>query len=163
MKVWKHLSGLDPRALWALVLLCIRNPWWVLPTIRATRECVGVCNLHYGTQHHRNTAANAFRHALWNYDIARACYRGKANMADVLNWTAKITNWHEDFSKNPPLARQMDLHNNRIGRALFEEKPHLKTEKVITIFKQKAEDSLKITALEEIKTIDSACFIHLKD
>ncbi|MBT8320833.1 MAG: hypothetical protein KJO90_04105 [Eudoraea sp.] len=163
MKVWKHLSGLNLSALWALALLCIRNPWWVLPTVKATRECVAVCNQHYGTQHHKNTAANAFRHALWNYYVARACNRGNANIVNVLKWTEKFTSWHEDFSKNPPLARQMDLHNNAVGRALFENKPHLKTEEIIALFKLKAEASLKITDMQEMETIDSDCFVHLID
>ncbi|MCX2718664.1 DUF6973 domain-containing protein [Lentiprolixibacter aurantiacus] len=163
MNVWKHLSGLNPAALWALFLLCIRNPWYVLPTVKATRKCVAVCNLHYGKAHHRNTAANAFRHALWNFYIVRACSRGKAKMDKVLAWAEKITTWHEDFSKNPPLARQMDLHNNRVGRIIFEKDPHMEAADVIDLLKSKAAASVKVTELKETEAIDSNCFIHLID
>lgn len=163
MNVWKHLSGLNPAALWALLLLCVRNPWWVLPTVRATRECVAECNIQYGKEHHRNTAANAFRHALWNYYIARKCYRGKSNIDKVLGWARDFTDWHEDFSKNPPLARQMDLHNNKAGRILFKKDPHLKNEDLINILRSKAVASVKVTALEELENIDSDRFVHLID
>ena len=163
MGLWKHLSGLDPTALWALVLLCLRHPLWVFPTIKATRECVAMCNLIYGKEHHRNTAANAFRHALWNFYIARACYKRNGSTEKVLQWTKKFTDWHEDFSKNPPIARQMDLHNNRIGRMLFKENPQVSTEEAIGIFKAKAKASLKVTELQEIEAIDSNRFVHLKE
>lgn len=163
MNIWKHLSGLNPAAIWALVLMCMRNPWWVLPTVKATRNCVAKCNLIYGKEHHRNTAANAFRHALWNFYIAKACYTGNGPVDKVLRWTEKFTNWHEDFSKNPPLARQMDLHNNRIGRILFKEKPQMPIEQVIDLLKSKAETSVKVSDLQQIEAIDSNCFVHLKD
>ncbi len=163
MNVWKHLSGLNPAALWALALLCIRNPWWVLPTVKATRECVADCNLQYGKAHHRNSPANAFRHALWNYYVARACYGKNTEMEKVLQWTEKFTDWHEDFSKNPPLARLMDLHNNRNGRILFKSNPHLQSEDIIRILKSKTLDSVKVTTLQEIENMDSSRFVHLID
>ncbi|MDX1313885.1 MAG: hypothetical protein R3356_00165 [Eudoraea sp.] len=163
MNVWKHLSGLNPAALWALVVLCIRYPLWVLPTVKATRECVAECNLQYGKEHHRNTAANAFRHALWNYYIARACYGQNTKMEKVLQWAEKFTDWHEDFSKNPPLARKMDLHNNGVGRILFEKEPNLSQEDLIGILRSKAVASVKVISLEEIAGIDIDCFVHLKD
>jgi hypothetical protein len=84
-------------------------------------------------------------------------------MDDVLRWAAKFTSWHEDFSKNPPLARKMDLHNNAVGRTLFKVNPHLKTEEVITLLKQKADASLKISKIEEMEAIGSTGFVHLKD
>ena len=163
MNLWKHLSGLDPAALWALVLLCVRYPQWVFPTIKATRKCVAACNQIYGKEHHRNTPANAFRHALWNYYIARACFSGNVRMEKVLRWTEKFTDWHEDFSKNPPLARQMDLHNNRVGRILFETNPNMPDDELIGILKTKAIASVKVAELREIEAIEGNCFVHTKD
>ena len=163
MNVFRQLASLNLSALWALTRLCLQKPWWVFPTLRATRECVAMCNLHYGTQHHRNTPANAFRHALWNYYIARACSRGRAKTEKVLWWTEQITNWHEDFSKNPPLARQMDLHNNRIGRVLFETKSDWEPEQIIEQLKTKTETSLKVSSLEELDGIEQDRFVHLTD
>ncbi len=163
MKLWRHLSGLNPAALWALFLLCVRCPWWVLPTIKATRECVATSNLIYGKEHHRNTPANAFRHALWNYNIARACYRGNDQINKVLLWAEKVTDWHEDFSKNSPLAMKMDLHNNRVGRSLFENQPNMMDEDVIGVLKLKAEASVKVIEIQEIELMDKSCFVHLKE
>ena len=163
MNVFRQLASLNLSALWALSRLCMQKPLWVLPTLRATRECVAVCNLHFGSRHHRNTPANAFRHALWNFYIARACSRGKANIDKVLWWAEEITTWHEDFSKNPPLARRMDLHNNNIGRVLFASNPNWEPEQVVAHFRTKMETSLKIAGLEELEKVDQDRFVHLTD
>ena len=44
----------------------------------------------------------------------------KKILSKVISWTKEITDWHEDFSPNLALARAMDLHNNYIGRELFQ-------------------------------------------
>ena len=163
MNLWKQLKSLDLAAVVALAGLCLKHPLWVVPTLRATRKCVAVCNEHLGKRHHRNTPANAFRHALWNYYIARACHAKKGNMDKVLEWTRKITDWHEDFSKNPPVARQMDLHNNRVGRLLFEQDPNIKATALVELLKSKMADSQKVIAAEDIEHLAPTRFAHLID
>ena len=163
MNLWKQLKSLDISALWALTVLCLRHPFRVLPTIKATRACVTHCDRHFGKRHHRNSPANAFRHALWNYYIAQTCSTGILQNGKALEWTKNITDWHEDFSKNDLVARKMDLHNNRLGRILFEQDPDMKNEQIIALLKSKLMTSVKITSAEELNTIDKLNFVHLVD
>ncbi|MBT8312668.1 MAG: hypothetical protein KJO94_00225 [Eudoraea sp.] len=163
MNLWRQLKSLDISALWALLKLCLRHPFRVIPTIRATRECVSVCDQHFGKTHHRNSPANAFRHALWNYYIARECNKGDGGHSKILEWTKKITDWHEVFSKNDFLAREMDLHNNRLGRLLFGQDPNMEAEEIITLLKSKLTTSIKISTPEDLQTVDKLMFVHLID
>ena len=163
MNLWKQLKSLDLAAILALAGLCLKHPLWVVPTIRATRKCVAVCDEHLGKRHHRNTPANAFRHALWNYYIARACYTRKVRMEQALEWAEKITDWHEDFSKNSSIARQMDLHNNRVGRLLFKQDPDIKATALLEILKSKMADSQKVKATEDLEHLAPIRFVHLID
>jgi hypothetical protein len=84
-------------------------------------------------------------------------------MDRVLEWTERFTNWHEDFSKNPPLARQMDLHNNRVGRLLFEKQPNLQAGEITDILRSKAIASVKVSEVHEIASTDPTIFVHIKD
>ena len=163
MKLWRQLRSLDISALWALTALCLRHPLRVFPTIRATRKCVAACDEHFGKRHHRNSPANAFRHALWNYYIAMECSKKDTRHNKILGWTQKITEWHEVFSKNDVLAREMDLHNNRIGRLLFEQDPNMQPEQIIALLKSKLMASVKVTATNELQSVDKLMFVHLID
>ncbi len=161
--IWRQLRSLDISAMWALIKLCLLNPFRIVPTLRATRMCVTDCDKHFGKRHHRNSPANAFRHALWNYYIARECIKRDSRKILVLEWTQKITDWHEVFSKNDLLAREMDLHNNRIGRLLFEQDPKQKNDQIINLLKSKMMDSVKIMSIEDLSAVDKLNFVHLVD
>ena len=56
-----------------------------------------------------NNEADAYRHALWNFLMARKFGKEQAE---------KWANAHEEFSDNPDKEKEMDLHNNQIGRNL---------------------------------------------
>ena len=163
MNLWRQLKSLNISALWALTKLCLCHPFRIIPTIRATRACVSVCDRHFGKRHHRNSPANAFRHALWNYYIARECFKRDTRIRRILEWTQKITDWHEIFSRNDLVARDMDLHNNRIGRLLFEQDPNMQPEGIIDLLKSKLKASVKISSPEDLSKVDKLNFVHLID
>ena len=110
---------MDLRQLWSLFLLSICHPFFVIPTIKGTRKCVAICDTRFGNIHHRNGSENAFRHALWNMLIVQKSVFSGRDLKKAIAWAKTITDWHEDFSPNTPLARAMDLHNNQIGRELI--------------------------------------------
>ena len=89
------------------------------PTISATTVCMKIANKKFPKLHHLHNPANAFRHALWNALIAHKAQKWNGDTQKALSWAEKITNWHEDFSPNEALARAMDLHNNKVGRSIF--------------------------------------------
>ncbi|MBT8188176.1 MAG: hypothetical protein HKP38_10725 [Croceitalea sp.] len=103
--------------MWQLITLCLAHPAFVFPTIAATRTCLAIANQHYGKAHHLDGQANAFRHALWNFLIAKRL--DHKNKERVLAWTKNITDWHERAFPNTKMARFMDTHNNKVGRKLF--------------------------------------------
>ena len=120
MKVLKTIARVDLADMWLLLRLSVFHLNYVLPTFRATKECMRISSDHFGRKHYQNGQANAFRHALWNVLIAKFCARRKLNVTRAINWTKKITDWHEKafFSKSLPM--KMDYHNNAVGRWLFE-------------------------------------------
>lgn len=106
---------------------------------------MSVSTQNYGALHYRNGQANAFRHAFWNYFIAKKCGILSKNKTTVLLWTEKITDWHENAFPNRELSKKMDLHNNAIGRTIYLKHPEETVHHVIGILKKMAAVSIKIT------------------
>lgn len=111
---WKHIKG--------AARFFTRHPLLFGSALIATSTCMAICNAHFGDAHHRNNRANAFRHALWNMLLLRNALKYVQHSEKAYNWAETLTNWHEEANPNPPLAKAMDLHNNRIGRELFRQK-----------------------------------------
>ena len=132
------------------MVLCVKHPVFVLPTMKASKRCIVICHELFGNTHHLHNPANAFRHALWNVLIVQYCAQKKRNINRVFAWTKQITDWHEVFSVNHPLHRAMDMHNNEIGRMLI--KGHLaeKEEKLIEMVQNAAKKAQKVINIEEI-------------
>ena len=119
MNILKAFKRLKPISIWKLFVLCAGNILFVVPTIRATKHCMRLSTEHYQREHYKNGPANAFRHALWNVLIARACLTWNQNEQQAMQWAKEITDWHEGAFPNQELAKKMDLHNNETGRTLF--------------------------------------------
>ncbi|MDT0606129.1 DUF6973 domain-containing protein [Croceitalea rosinachiae] len=162
MNVIAIIKRIDLASFWMLLRLCIKHPLFLWPTFKATKVCLQVSTQHFGTAHYQNTPANAFRHAYWNYLIARKCTKWSESNKKIMNWTSAITDWHENAFKNRPLARLMDLHNNKIGRTVFLNNSKQSTEKVLLIFLEMTKDSIKISKEEELpKNINN--LVHITD
>jgi len=125
MKIWETIKRFKLRQLFVLSKTLLLNPVYILPTYSATKETLKICDEKFGNAHHKNNKANAFRHALWNFLIAEKCFRRNNSVEKSIFWTKKITDLHEELSPNKSLARTMDLHNNEVGRKLFQQKKYL--------------------------------------
>jgi len=136
---------------WSFILLFIRHPFNLIPTFLATYQTVKISDEEYGDLHHKNNYTNAFRHALWNFLIAKKCSKWRGNTQKAIRFAEKITSWHEKFSPNEPLEREMDLHNNHIGRKFFIVSEELTIEEVIARLKEKAEQSKYLKNIEGLK------------
>ena len=106
MNVLKTLKRISLKSFWLLAKLCLRFPFFVLPTLSATKQCMSTSTELYGRLHYKNGPANAFRHAFWNYLIAKRCFRSRKNINGVLIWAKKITDWHESAFPNRELAKK---------------------------------------------------------
>lgn len=147
--IFRILRNLDFRQLFSLGKLFLKNPAYAVPTLSATKRSMRIATKEYGEKHHLDNKANAFRHALWNILIIRACLKCRSNVEKALQWAETITTWHEDFSPNPPLERVMDLHNNEIGRNLFLKTENLSEEEMVDFIKQEASAAKKIFKVED--------------
>ncbi|GMN07720.1 hypothetical protein MTsPCn5_31090 [Croceitalea sp. MTPC5] len=150
MNILRTLKRIDFPTFWSLLRLCLRYPLLPYPTIVATKACLKVSTQYFGKAHYQNTAANAFRHAYWNYLIAKLCTKWSKNEKRVLLWTKAITDWHENAFKNRELAKLMDLHNNRIGRTVFKENSKQPVEKITTLLLEMTKDSVLISSKEAL-------------
>ncbi|WP_157718048.1 hypothetical protein [Gramella sp. MAR_2010_147] len=139
----------------------ILKPLYILPTYKATRTTIKICNNFFGNRHHGDTRANAFRHALWNYLICENCYRSSNSMENAINWSKKITDLHEDLSLNLKLAKAMDLHNNRIGRELFSGNIQFEDD-AIEKLRQMAKASIKISSRQDMNSFKNE-LVYIED
>ncbi|MEO9513018.1 MAG: hypothetical protein ABJN84_14020 [Flavobacteriaceae bacterium] len=144
MNLIKQLKSLDLKSILTLLKLCFRFPLFVFPTVSATKECMSISTEHYSREHYKNGPANAFRHAFWNYVIAKKCFRWRKHQEAVLLWTKRITDWHEHAFPNRELARKMDLHNNEVGRFIFSLHSFKTDHEVIEILKKMTLTSSKV-------------------
>jgi hypothetical protein len=138
------LKRVDFRNILKGVFIGLRRPHFILPTIKATKDCISISTKNYGKRHHKNGPANAFRHAFWNYLIAKRCFKWQNNEEAVLSWAKKVTDWHEDSFPNKQLPKMMDLHNNEVGRFIFEQHPEKSELEIVELLKQMTLESIKI-------------------
>lgn len=162
MKLSAVIRSMDFRQLWSLFWLSIRHLRFVLPTIRGTRRTVAICTKLYENKHHLNGPENAFRHALWNVIIVKRSLGKNLPLDRSLAWAKTITDWHEDFSPNEPLARAMDLHNNRIGRDLIAKFPEESVDALVEKLVKMVPLSRKHTQIHQLKE-DKGVLVHIEE
>ncbi|MGX1928209.1 DUF6973 domain-containing protein [Flagellimonas sp. 2504JD4-2] len=163
LKVLNTLKRISPKKLWSLAKLCLKFPRFVFPTLTATKNCMSLSTQLYGRLHHKNGPANAFRHAFWNYSIAKKCFRSGKNIGPVLSWTKKITDWHENAFPNRELARKMDLHNNEVGRFIFQEHLSKLENHVVEILKVMASKAVKIDSQTDFTSLKNQLVYIIDD
>lgn len=160
MNPWSVLGRIHPKNLLRGLFLGLGHPLYVGPTIRATRACVRIATDLYGRLHHKNGPANAFRHALWNYMIAEACSPGGKGREKAIAWAEKITRWHEEAFPNRQLARDMDLHNNALGREILRSGRAKDREAAIRLLVDLAKESVPIEAGTDLRPLKDK-MVHL--
>ena len=151
MKTMGLFKLINKGNVWSFLLLFARYPLYLIPTFIASYQCVKISNEHFGMKHHRNNATNAFRHALWNFLIIKKCSSWWRNKRKAIRWAQIITDWHEEFSPNEPLEKEMDLHNNHIGRKLYIQDYDESTDNFVQLLKEKAENSKHLVKIEDLK------------
>lgn len=153
MNVLKAFKRLKPIGIWKLFKLCFANILFIFPTLSATKKCMRIATEHYQKKHYLNGRANAFRHALWNYMIAKKCTKWSKNPDNIIRWTKNITDWHEFAFPNRALAKKTDFHNNEVGRSLFLNHSDEPLENIILILKKKTGKSLLIHPNTDLKSV----------
>lgn len=150
MAIWARVKTLNVRQFFALSLAFTLKPRYIIPTYKATKETVEICDNLFGIKHHEDNRTNAFRHALWNFKICEKCYRTSGSEEKAVNWSMKITDLHEKLFPNEDLPQIMDLHNNRIGREVFQDCIN-QTFDPIWILKEKMKEAVKVKTKEDVE------------
>ena len=163
MRLWGFVRSLSLANFWALLVLCMGNLRMVMPTWKATKKSVAYASRYYGKTHRENTPANAFRHAIWNYLIINEVYEESDQLNALLRWAKRITDLHEDLFPNDKLAKIMDLHNNRIGRQIFQQYRNKNEAEMVEFFRELTKSSIKINSEMELESVPENNMIHLVD
>lgn len=161
MSFWKVIRGLKFRQVKSLAAWFIKHPLYMTSTIIATFSTYRISQREFPYIHGQHNKANAFRHALWNVLIAKQSSRFSNNQEAVLEWTQRITDWHEEFSPNEEMAKLMDLHNNRIGRDLFPQLSEKTTSEIVVVMKDQLPQAVKVKETTEFdKYLDQLVYLE---
>src|SRR5690606_9031400 len=152
MVIWNRIKTLDFRQFFILSRVFISKPLYIIPTIKATKETVKICDRLFQHRHHGHNRENAFRHALWNYLICSKCFKVSGSLERSKAWAKKITDIHEELLPNEELEKQMDLHNNYVGLGLCSNTP--KKKDIIALLKDMMKEAVLIKKIEEIEHAD---------
>ncbi len=150
MNIRGFVKQLNFWQLFRLAGILIQNPLFIYPTLQATKKTLAICDALYKKEHHRNGKANAFRHALWNMLICLTIFKRTNNKEKSINWAKKITDLHEKLAPNSAIEKEMDLHNNKIGRQYFLNLNTTSEEEIVAFLKQNTQKAKKITDIKEI-------------
>ncbi|MAN28653.1 MAG: hypothetical protein CMH15_09870 [Mesonia sp.] len=148
MAIWAKIKQLNLKQAFILGKTFLFRPGLLFPTYRATKKTVGICNRLFGKAHHKDNETNAFRHALWNFLIAEESLPQLKEKSKAIAWAKEITDLHEKLSPNPALPRAMDLHNNQIGRNLFQQE--IPSEEIIEKLREMMKDAKQINQAEQV-------------
>ena len=161
MAILARLRKMDFGEAWLLAILSISSPRFAFATYKATKETLKICNDLFGERHHKNGKANAVRHALWNYLISEKCQKISGSSEKSMLWSQKVTDLHEKLFPNSKMEREMDLHNNEIGRKLFEKSAGSKMA-IIDLLKSMMDTAIQIEKPEELqKAKNKLAFIEI--
>lgn len=159
MLIWNRLKSLNFRQILRLSKFFITCPLYIIPTYRASRKTLRICNTKFGKEHHLDNKANAFRHALWNFILCEAYFEISKSVEKAIEQSKVITDLHEDLFPNSAPARLMDLHNNKVGRTLFNKDNQLEIVNHLELMMEKA---IKLATVPEVKNTDTY-LVYLED
>ena len=151
MSFWRIIKGLNWKQLSSLIVWFLKHPLYMIATIQATLQTFQISQKEFPNIHGKNNKANACRQACWNALIAKKCIRFSSNIESVLDWTKKITDWHEEFAPNEKLAEMMDLHNNKIGRQKYREFGDESVKEMVKLMISELDHAAKISDVSEIQ------------
>ena len=155
MSFWNIIKSLDFKQVWILFLWFLQHPLYMFATAKATYFTIKIAQKEFPDIHDQHNKANAFRHALWNLLIAKESAKFSSDLEAVLNWTKRITDWHEEFSPNKKMAKLMDLHNNKFGRNQFLDLKDKSTETIIITLKNELLNAVQVQQKSEFKNFEN--------
>jgi len=155
MRVWDVITRLSIKEIFQLSWLMLQNPLFIIPTLKATKRTLEVCEMLYKGKHHKHGKANAFRHALWNMLICKKTLFFAKNDKKTIIWAKKVTDLHEKLAPNELLEKEMDLHNNEIGRRYFGSLKSSSEEEIINFLNRITKKAVKFEHAQELQNLQN--------
>lgn len=152
MNIWVRIRKLSPSKLIGFGWILIRRPRLVIPLYRVTQRTMNICDEKYGNAHYFSGKANAFRHALWNYLLCHEFNKKLNDPESSIHFTERIVSHYEDVTQNERIQREMDTHNNQIGRDLFLSHLNENEDKMIIFIQNIAEKAQKVNKIEDFRS-----------
>ncbi|GEQ84786.1 hypothetical protein ULMS_02940 [Patiriisocius marinistellae] len=150
MNIWKRVTQLSIGQLFKLSLLFLSHPFLILPTLRATKKTMQLCDERFDKSHHKSNQANAFRHALWNILICKNALKVTKNKQKSVFWAQKVGDLYEKVTQNEKMDKAMDLHNNSVGRILFLNLLEKNEEEILSFLAFKTQSSQKANTIADM-------------
>ncbi len=156
------IKQIKAKQLFGFFRFFIRHPLFAVSTFFATVKTYNIAEKEFTKIHGRNNKANAFRHALWNALIAKSCSTYSNNKKNIIRWTKDVTDWHEKLFVNESLSREMDLHNNQIGRELFINHDKLSSKELSNVLLKSLNSAVFVLSLKGISEATNE-LVYLED
>ena len=140
----------------ALLLIGLQNPLLCAIAFYATIKTYNIAKKYFPETNSTDGIGNAFRHALWCCLIIMYCCK-ISSVDKSIAFCRKITTLHEELFPNEPIQRAMDLHNNEVGIAYFQEllpgihRQFFETSFFIDAFLEKTKAALPVQTVLEIQ------------
>lgn len=163
MNLWQSIRKIDWSHLMGFSFLLLKRPLLIVPMYKATQKTLAISGNLYGRDHFKNGPANAFRHAYWNVALCSAIYQKINNAEWAMNYCEDIVNYYEKSTKNLPMDRSMDYHNNLIGRKLFLDNLSENEEKLLEILQEMVKNAKKVTDLKDFTNYPEVLVFLNKD
>ena len=144
------LKQIKAKQLFGFFRFFIRHPLFAVSTFFATVKTYKIAEKEFAKIHGKHNKANAFRHALWNALIAKSCSTYSNNKEKIIRWAKNVTDWHEKLFVNESLSREMDLHNNQIGRDLFLNNDKISSEELTNVLLKSLNSAVLVFSLKDI-------------
>ncbi len=151
-KLFQIVKKLSVNLTRKMILGLLSRPLLLIPTAWATVESVLFSEINFDERSSGRGIANAFRHAAWNLLIAKNCLVF-TSQSKAVAWAKYTTDLHEECFPNEPFDHEMDLHNNRIGREIFEElsKQKLSKKEMIAVLIKKCDSAVGLSDEKEFE------------
>lgn len=93
----------------------------------AAEDADRIANENFSSSMSRsNTRKDAMRHIMWNILLSKYYVTLTASRKKRTDFAERVANAHEECGNNLPDSKQMDYHNNAIGREIYWDKTGIK-------------------------------------
>jgi len=112
------------------IAACLKHPLSAVGLKKQKNKAQSLTETYMGSKNNINGRTDAFRHIIWNIVMAK---EGVGLKKERLAWARDFSTAHEKGVKNNGADSVMDLHNNLVGRTIFDDSTSRRYKKILFI------------------------------